>query len=217
MLMLGQASPSTLDAYEEGVRELTVHFPHGWGTIALAEETMRAEQWDIMREQVVNNSPAAYSQEVPWDFVIGQSTYGVPGAMKAHWWESRVVLPLVKLSSRGASATAAAQLEGSLPVPVPDASWGQRAPRANRGRRQSQAGAAQQPTAASLDKVRGFEYCYAWNRGDGFCPEPCAQGRLHACEFCGKTGHRGSACWSGKGKAKGKGKGKGKKGQQPQR
>jgi len=208
MIMLKAARPATLDAYEEGIRELTVHFPAGWGTIAVADETMRAEQWDIIREQTSSNAPAAYDPDLPWDFVIGQSTYGVPGALKAHWWESRVVLPLVKTASRQgpAAAATAAQLEGSFPPPVADESWGRsRRPRARRGQ---DTHAPQQ--AGRDDRVRGFEYCYAWNRQTRW--EPCPNGRLHACEHCGKTNHRGNDCRT---KGQGKGKGKNKKGQQP--
>ena len=47
MIMVNGASPSTLDRYARGIEELVALFPHAWGIVSLADETTRAERWDI--------------------------------------------------------------------------------------------------------------------------------------------------------------------------
>ena len=201
MLMLEAARPSTLDGYEEGVRQLSLLFPQGWGTIATVEETVRAEQWDILREQIPANTPAGYDADMPWDFVIAQSTYGVPGAIKAHFWEMRVVLPLLRGASAGSAAATSAQMEGA--PPVFENQVVHRPPRAQPKRgKGGQKGQRPPPT-----QTGPIQYCWAWNR-DGNCQRPCPQGRVHRCEHCDGS-HRGRDCPKAGGKT---GTGKGKKG-----
>jgi len=218
MLMHHAAKPSALDGYEEGIRQLAVLFPGGWGTIACADETLRAEQWDVMLEQLRATKPAGFDEEMPWDFILTCSSYGVAGAMKAHFWETRVVLPLLQ-GARGAATNTAAKLEGATqPPPQPDDSWEAPSRRNRAGRRgqgkQNQKTGAQQPAHQQTQPQPQSQpqYCWAWNR-QGSCPDPCPAGRVHRCEICDKPGHKGKDCWSksgGKGKS-GKGKGKGSK------
>jgi len=203
MLMLRAARPATLDGYAEGIRQLSVLFPGGWGTISVADESMRAEQWDIIFEQAAGNSPVSMDPALPWDFVLGQSTYGVAGALRAHWWELRVVLPLVRGSPAAVAADVSLQLEGSAPVSGASGA-GKKRVRGGAGRNQPPP-RAQLPRPASSSAVHGLQFCHAWNRGAGNCPDPCPNGRLHACEHCGRDGHKGFECRS-------KGKGKGSKG-----
>jgi len=212
MLMAKAARPSTLDSYEDGVRQLCTLFPSGWGTVASSDETLRAEQWEIMLEQALADRPAAFDPDVPWDYVIANSAYGVPGALKAHWWETRVVLPLLQGAGRGQAASAAARLEDST-SDFPAAPVGARRRRPKTQRGQGQAATSSQPPqtaqAAGNPKV---QFCWAWNRHAEGCPTPCPHGRTHRCEHCGGANHRGKDCYSQKGKGKGKGdKGKGSK------
>lgn len=40
----------------------------------------------------------------------------------------------------------------------------------------------------------GHQCCFNWNRKPDGCSEPCPNGRVHACEFCGSPDHRGTMC-----------------------
>ena len=217
MLMVGAARPSSLDAYEEGIRQLATLFPGGWGTLHHSDEVMRAEHWEILREDFVADPPSGWDPARPWDSVIALSAYGAAGP-RSHWWETRVVLPLMTGGRRGSADDVVAQLEGSTTVrPVsatgvaisdagaqPGSSRNARRkrsqlaqPSANHGPRVSAAPAG---VAAKISKSQ--QYCYAWNRQGG-CKEPCMTGRLHKCEHCDATDHPGKHC-----RVKGKGAGK---------
>ena len=71
--------------------------------------------------------------------------------------------------------------------------------------KRSKAGSGRKAPTHPVATKTGNNYCYAWNDGSK-CPEPCPQGRKHACRWCGK-GHRGITCPeapAGKGKGSGK-------------
>ena len=76
MIMVGAASPSTLDKYARGIEELVTLSPNAWGIISVADETMRAERWDICKE-----GPKALPS---WDEVINQMAFGF-GNSPSHW------------------------------------------------------------------------------------------------------------------------------------
>ena len=38
------------------------------------------------------------------------------------------------------------------------------------------------------------QVCYAWNRDAEGCPTPCPNGRIHVCEKCGESDHKGKDC-----------------------
>ena len=62
MIKLGAAQPSSLDTYEEGIRQLVAMFPQGWGTIATADEVQRSERWEVAFQQVAMNPPHGLRQ-----------------------------------------------------------------------------------------------------------------------------------------------------------
>ena len=208
MIMLGAARPAALDGYEEGVRRLAVLFPAGWGTIACADETMRAEQWDIVHEQFGSAAP---DPDLPWDYVLTQTTYGVPNALRSNWWETRVVLPLLQGQQRGTAAATASHLESVSAAGAGSKPFIQDPPRGGKRNRGNRAGGKPSGGHQPANPIPGpqrdntKQICYAWNR-EGTCTDPCPQGRLHICEHCKKPGHRGRDC-----RSKGQGKGKGQK------
>jgi len=224
MIMLGAARPSTLDSYEEGIRQLCILFPRGWGTIATADEFQRSERWEIAHEQAGMNPPRGYDAECPWDSIILDSCYGNAGGTKNHWWETRVVLPLLQGASAGQASTTAGRLESSFLVPAfvgggqssgapppPPHGNPRNKTRAQRTRESKDkayaagmaAGGGTRQGGQDLAAARSKQICHAWNR-EG-CAEPCPNGRRHACMTCGGP-HKKDSCPNSKGKGKGKGK-----------
>jgi len=228
MIMLGAARPSTLDAYEEGLRQLTILFPHGWGTLVTADEIMRSERWEVALEQAMAAPPPGMDEQRPWDYIILNSAYGRDG-VRSHWWETRVVLPLLQGASHRQAGTTAARLESSFTVPSFAASASSGAPpppqpfagpplKKSKTQRQREAkarayedgkktgggGGAQQPAGQfDLAGARAKQFCHAWNKYAEGCSSPCPNMRQHACMLCGGS-HRSINCQSGKGKGKGK-------------
>jgi len=146
-----------------------------------------------------------FDEDLPWNFIIMTSAYGAAAATKAHWWETRVVLPMLQNASSARAAATTAILEGSLPPEALQPSGGRPRREKNRaGQRLGPAGAAQAaPTATGPGSK---QVCWPWNRNADGCSSPCPNGRAHVCEFCGMANHRGVACRRKDG-AKGKGKG----------
>ena len=105
MIMVNGASPAILDRYARGIEELVTLFPHAWGIISLADETMRSERWDILKE-----SPGA---AVSWEEVLADSSFGFDNRC-AHWWFMHVLGPLT-CGSRGSAASTIATIEGFGP------------------------------------------------------------------------------------------------------
>jgi len=205
LIMLEAASPAALDAYEEGIRQLTVLFPGSWGTVSVADEAMRAEQWDVLLEQFSHSRPEGFDADLPWNYILHASAYGSALTFKAHWWESRVVLPMLQNVSSARAAATAAVLEGSMPHAALQPDGGNKRVRTRAGKQSRTTAASSGAAASGATK----QVCWAWNRDAAGCSSPCPSGRVHACEFCGLANHRGVACRK-KGDGKGKGKGKGK-------
>ena len=90
LIMLGACKLATLDAYEEDIIQLMTLFPSCWHTMSTVDELLRSEPWDTMLEQALANQPPEFDSELPWDWVIRSSCYGLPRAEKNHWWVSRV-------------------------------------------------------------------------------------------------------------------------------
>ena len=105
MIMINGASPATLDRYARGIEELVTLYPQAWGIISLADETMRAERWEILKEGL--------GETASWEDVISGSAFGF-GNTCAHWWFVHVLGPLASGSRQGATATVAT-LEGLVP------------------------------------------------------------------------------------------------------
>jgi len=98
MIMVNGASPATLDCYSRGIEELTTLFPQAWGIISLADETMRAERWDIAME--------GSKGDTTWDDIIKSTAFGF-SSPSSHWWYMHVVGPLTTGARRHAYTTSA--------------------------------------------------------------------------------------------------------------
>jgi hypothetical protein len=114
MIMLSAASPGALGDYQEGIRHLCEFFPNSWGAIATADEKMRWEHRDRLRETFTSNPPAPltgarYNPTMPWDFIIGASAWGPPQQPTAYWWDCQVVR---SLSSPQSTNSVIAAIEG---------------------------------------------------------------------------------------------------------
>jgi len=105
MIMANGASPSTLDRYARGIEELVTLFPNAWGIISLADETMRSERWDILKE--TNGTHGT------WEEVLADSAFGFDNRC-SHWWFMHVLGPLT-CSSRQSAAATVESVEGLVP------------------------------------------------------------------------------------------------------
>ena len=104
MIMVGAASPATLDRYSRGIEELSLLFPGSWGVVSMADETMRSERWDMANELC--------TAALPWNEIIAVTAYG-EGGPHAHWWYMHVVGPLT--TARGSASSLVAAVEGHSP------------------------------------------------------------------------------------------------------
>ena len=104
MIMVGAASPATLDRYSRGIEELNLLFPGSWGVVSMADETMRSERWDMANESCTS--------ALPWNEIIAATAYG-EGGVHAHWWYMHVVGPLT--TARGSAGSVVAAVEGHRP------------------------------------------------------------------------------------------------------
>jgi hypothetical protein len=193
MIMLDGASPSTLDAYCQGIRELVAIHPGYWGVIAVADEIMRAEVWDRMAEDEEDKD--TLPDERPWDYIIRVSAFG-SGLLKAHWWDLHVVYPCTNRSTTKVVEGAIMEMGQNF------GSGGAKAKRSERAVGNKSSGKGQSSTGTT---------CWNWNRGSCASQGPCPNGFQHSCTICG-GGHRSSQCGkNGGGKGNNKGAGGGQK------
>ena len=100
MIMLGAASPATLDRYSSGIKELTTIFESHWGLIWLADEKTRYERWDTLLEQSQDvpeedRKAKKFTDDRPWNTVIRESAFGLQKS-STHWWKMNVEAPAMK-------------------------------------------------------------------------------------------------------------------------
>jgi hypothetical protein len=93
MIMLEAACPRALDAYEKGIKCLTIFFPGAWGDIVCADVDCRYDYWGRIKSDIVG-SPVDYEPMRPWNFVILHCAYGKSTLLGSHWWEMNLVKPL---------------------------------------------------------------------------------------------------------------------------
>ena len=115
MVCLKAAAPQTLDDYFRGVEQLTILYPHAWGLVFCADELMRSEGWDKIREELEDDQERP--ETLSWDAVIRMSTYGRGDAERQHWRFTHVVAPA---TSGGGGRTTVALLDGSSALPSED-------------------------------------------------------------------------------------------------
>ena len=145
MIMLGHASPATLDAYAAGIKQLMDFNPNHWGIVYCADEIIRSEVWASTAESLQDDGE--WPEDLPWDKVIQMTTYG--GAhitqLMSHWWYVHVTVPC----GRSGSAISLLQtIEGTNLLPMPDGytsaspNGPRRAPKKNRPSTTSSSGGA---------------------------------------------------------------------------
>ena len=119
MLSLRAASPQTLDDYAQGIQTLaSIHpSPEDWGLIYAADEVMRHEVWNKIRDEMVLEN--TWPQKCPWDLVIAKSTYGPGDTKRMHWWYLHVLAPALR-----GGKNLVRTVEGSSLIPSPDGLFG---------------------------------------------------------------------------------------------
>ena len=117
MLSLQEASPQVLDDYQRGIRSLVQIHPDAWGLIFAADEIMRSEVWDEIRDELLLDG--SWPTERPWNTVIKLSTFGSGDAKRNHWWYLHVQAP----AQRGGKDLVKV-LEGTTLLPSTDGMFG---------------------------------------------------------------------------------------------
>ena len=155
MISLKAAAPQTLDDYFRGIEQLTVLYPHAWGLIFCADELMRSEGWDKIREELEDDRE--WPENLPWNKVIQMSTYGRGDPDRQHWWFTHVIAPA---TTGGGGRATVAQLDGCAHLPAEDGLFGQGSNRTDakpRGRRAGRGAVVRNnvPNAAPHGKFMG--------------------------------------------------------------
>ena len=221
MIMLGAGVPAHFDRYEEGIRQLIVaHGNQSWATIAVADDLMRSEEWQLVFNDRLRANPDLNDPKV-WSQICSDTAFRTGEGVRTHWWWERVTAPL----SRGDPNRVVAEMEGNETGIVANISVGGQE-HTGHGRRAASNNPRPKAKAKTMSRTMGA--CWAWNEGS--CSKPCPNGRPHVCLTCGGS-HRVGDCnasgtrngkggndWNtgnaqnSKGKSKAKGKGKGHKG-----
>ena len=117
MLSLQEASPQVLDDYQRGIRSLVQIYPDSWGLIFAADEIMRNEVWDEIRDELLLEDK--WPAERPWNLVIKLSTFGSGDQKRNHWWYLHVQAPALR-----GGKDLVKTLEGTSMLPAPDGMFG---------------------------------------------------------------------------------------------
>ena len=205
MIMLNQASVGSLAKYKEGLELLCRLHPQAWGVIYMADMAMRSEHWAYMMDELLDDPPAKFDKDIPWDTVIALSTFSVSGPA-ADWWYSHVTGPLTTGGAKEAESKIA-QIERrasmSQSVGVAGGSH-EMALMTNVGTTYHKPPPAHPQGGGGGGGQK--KLCMEWNYGR--CSKPCPYHMLHQCAKCGSSSHPAQLCNEGKGKGKGKSKGK---------
>ena len=221
LIMLGIAEPGPLKAYFQSIRRLADLYRKDWPTIACLEEEMRAEQWNRVRQEILQGTtapPSSWNPSSPWNSIIGASRPFYTLGLRTDWWNERITLlersrgskpndlpststtmpnALPSFVSMGIIPEIAGKGSGSAssthPPPAPHAEGGSR--RQNRKRRLQN----QQPQQQN-------------QRQKGQTGLPLAQKNQNpdkdkTCWNCGKVGHVSKDCRSNPKGGKNRGKG----------
>ena len=190
MIMLNAASPAALDKYARGIEELVALYPQAWGVISVADESMRSERWDILKESA--------DVDCKWEDIISDSSFGFSNGA-AHWWYLHVIGPMTGGAPRGAYTTVAV-LEGVGPGTVDHGEQPS-------GRKNNARGKKEFSDKSGFKGASNKQVCNQFNQG-GCSKENCNY--AHACSGCGGR-FPFSRCWTCNPRAKqAKGAGKAK-------
>jgi hypothetical protein len=187
LLALGAVSSGPLTLYQEGIRRLTVLYPHSWGEILIAEEEMRFEHWDRMQEDLVRLPLPGYQPARPWNFIVAQSAFSLGKAsLCTGWWKEHLT---AGLNSAQRTQTVVAGLlgrseRGSVLAPGQASS--------------STASSSAAPPAQGKGAGKAtasLKTCDKFNAGtcggpDGSCPN----GYAHQCSVCKSRSHARVDC-----------------------
>ena len=94
MIMLDAAMLGQLRLYQQGIRQLADRFPKDWGTIAKIDETMRAERWGRLHQEIMQGSvatPFGFDAKKPWGTIIAETRFGYLQGPLADWWRAEEV------------------------------------------------------------------------------------------------------------------------------
>ena len=193
MVSLRGATPASLDAYEEGIRQLAEAYPGCWGLIVRADETMRSEEWEVDQMRLVSLGVAASD----WSLCIAQSAYGAEVGSKTHWWFARVVSPALYHRSAGSAAQSSVDRAEGLLTSTEEAVGSDRSGsvgnNGTKGKGNSKGGKGDKgKTRPDVSQ----ETCNKWNQSAKGCKNKCPFGRRHVCDKCGGP-HRGVDCTPG--------------------
>ena len=153
-------------------------FPARWAAIPKADETMRCEWWDQLKEMLDHKPPAAYrADRRPWNFILAHTAYGVEESIASTWWDHRVKQPCNGASSSGAAIAVVNRVEGLGDGVGLDRS---RSPPPDRRPTKPT-----KPTKPDKGAGKG-EVCRMFNANQGKCKgkKVCPAGRKHACSIC---------------------------------
>ena len=115
MLKLNASPPGPLDAYEEGLRQLSTGFPQYWGHVSVVEDQLRSERRETLRGRVESTVqktqfPGSWGPNRPRAAVIAYSAYGA-GADMTWWCTARGRLHgATALKGKGSTRTAAREI-----------------------------------------------------------------------------------------------------------
>jgi hypothetical protein len=209
-IMLGLATPSTLDRYSLEFRERVREHPNCWHIAAQADIRCRSEFWTLeLRKQEAFHAAqpqlSAFNAAQPWNSVIKAS------AVNTEFWHKEFDKLALNYKLSGGRALPAVPLLPEQVAAVEDKKQPKRKPTVDVS--------AQRKDGRFFRSINGSEICFDWSRTENGCSTTCPHHRAHVCEWC-RQPHRTIACPVHPGwkpteltaqKGKGKGKGRGKK------
>ena len=95
LVMLDVAAPGALKTYFQAFRRLRELFPQEWGTLVSLEEQMRAEEWNLMRQEIAEGllaPPMNYDPKAPWKTLIAASRPFLTSGLRNDWWQERITV-----------------------------------------------------------------------------------------------------------------------------
>ena len=196
------ATAATLQRYESQFEDRCERHHRSWHLCVQADIRCRSE-WMVAerrrQEAFFTKHPtiSAFNPRVPWDSVLRDA------ADSQNFWYKELLEPAL-LYERASGAV-------SMPIhrALLDATEAPAAPptrKYKRGKTSTKGGKGSAKGAKGEKK----EFCFAFNRSENGCSEPCPHGRMHSCQGCNAPGVRAINCCHKDGPPNKKGKTGGK-------
>ncbi|CAK0806281.1 unnamed protein product, partial [Prorocentrum cordatum] len=180
MRALGAATTTRLQLYQNKISKFNNTYGEVcWWLVALADQRMRSERMERIRRRAeeeyaaaqVSGAPHAFDPKMPWDYCFKAA------AADSDFWDEelgrKATLWVTHLRTR---------------QQLTDDGTGHSGPGGGRGGGRGAAGGgkgnAKHPGGRWRGDERGKPLCWAWNHNANGCSEVCANGRVHACEWC---------------------------------